>query len=124
VRSYVIPLVPTVRRAPPDGGVSLCNSRMASIFHGRLSSALKARLRRSKYHSLFVRKFRPMCIQLRARLHRQMRRQLNPALNLNLNLNLCLSLYHALHAKLIETLFEKKSASLFGSKFDSKFRSL
>jgi len=82
---------------------------------GDWNLTLKAQLCLSKYLSLFARKFRQMCIQLRTRLHRQARRQLNPALNLNLDLNLCPSLYHALFAKLSETLFEKAFASLFGS---------
>jgi hypothetical protein len=86
--------------------------------------ASKPRLCRSKYLSLFVRKFRKMCIQLRTPLRRQVRPQLNSELRRELREQLYAALYHALLAKLFETLFKKTFVALFGSLFDSKFRSL
>jgi hypothetical protein len=64
----------------------------------QLFVALRMTLCRSKYLSLFLRKFRQMCIQLRSQLHRQMRRQLNSELYRELRERLHASLYNALFA--------------------------
>ncbi len=85
---------------------------------------LRVTLCRSKYLSLFVRKSRQVCIQLRAQLHRKVRRQLNSELNRELRERLHAALYDALFAKLFETLFEKAFAALLDSSFESMFLSL
>jgi hypothetical protein len=88
-----------------------------------LPVALRVTLCRSKYLSLFVKKFGQMCLQLRAQLHRKVRRQLDNELRRKLRAQLHAALFGALLARLFETLFEQTFASLFGSMFGSKFRS-
>jgi hypothetical protein len=85
--------------------------------------APKPQLSPSKYLSLFAGKFRKMCIQLRAQLHRKVRWQLNSELYRELHARLHAALYHALLAKLFEKPFERTFAASFGSLFGSKFRS-
>jgi hypothetical protein len=80
--------------------------------------APEARLCRSKYPSLFVRKYGPTYRQLRLKLRRELRRQLNPALNLKLDLDINPSLNHALFTPL----YRELDSSLFTSSDDALYR--
>jgi hypothetical protein len=72
------------------------------------------------YLSLFLRKYRPKCPQLRSRLYHQLHQRLNSDLNLALYRGLNPSLYGWSFKQLFETLFQTLFAKLFGSMFKSK----
>jgi hypothetical protein len=79
--------------------------------YGNWNLAAKPRLNPSKYLSLFLRKYRPTCLQP----CRHLCLRLNSALCLNLYLNLNPSLFRWSCMQLLETLLQKLFAALFGS---------